>query len=450
MPRSRPPRPSRWPLAAFLVASALTVTSGSVLAVELTRAQAAAPTTLATSHGTTTTQASPTPEYTTAATVGTDQLSSAQRTIVAKLKRRIKASALGDTVVGQVVDLDSGTVVWSRRGATAVMPASTTKITTAVTVYETLGAKARISTTVVRDGDEKRVYLVGGADPSLTVKHLRALAEQTATALLEDDVTRVQLRLDDSLLPAPTRAKGWKRSYLTSAVAPVRALGLHGRIRSDTTADAGAAFADALEAEGVTVTRTARGTAPATAVELAEHRSATMATLVERMLLDSDNEYAEKLLRLAAIQAGHEGSWRGARTTRTEVLDDLGITEGYTLYDGSGLSRSDRVTGPMLTSLLDVITQSDTLSPIVDSLPVSGRSGTLSAALGRFSTSPTRCAKGLISAKTGTLDDVAALAGYAEGPDGEVLAFTFIENGAWPGGAHPQLDRLATTLTGCW
>ena len=64
-----------------------------------------------------------------------------------------------------------------------------------------------------------------------------------------------------------------------------------------------------------------------------------------------------------------------------------------------------------------------------DGLPLAGRTGTLKASYGRFVTADSRCAQGRVHAKTGTLGDVAALAGWTKGTDGRVKAFAFVVNG---------------------
>jgi D-alanyl-D-alanine carboxypeptidase/D-alanyl-D-alanine-endopeptidase (penicillin-binding protein 4) len=86
---------------------------------------------------------------------------------------------------------------------------------------------------------------------------------------------------------------------------------------------------------------------------------------------------------------------------------------------------------------------------------VAGRTGTLAAEYGRFTLRPSRCAVGLVHAKTGTLTGAIALSGTAVGWDGRSRAFSVIVN-------HPPTDRysvlqvrqaidgLAATVSGCW
>ena len=94
------------------------------------------------------------------------------------------------------------------------------------------------------------------------------------------------------------------------------------------------------------------------------------------------------------------------------------------------------------------------LNNLRDWLPVAGRTGTLARSAGRFNTSPARCAAGAIQAKTGTLGDAIALAGFARGSDGRTKVFVAIVNGRPTGYSRATtrryVDRAAASLTGCW
>jgi serine-type D-Ala-D-Ala carboxypeptidase/endopeptidase (penicillin-binding protein 4) len=55
-----------------------------------------------------------------------------------------------------------------------------------------------------------------------------------------------------------------------------------------------------------------------------------------------------------------------------------------------------------------------------------------------------------VHAKTGTLGDVAGLAGWTTGADGRLKAFAFVVNGKRADlTLKRKLDALAATVTGC-
>jgi D-alanyl-D-alanine carboxypeptidase/D-alanyl-D-alanine-endopeptidase (penicillin-binding protein 4) len=99
----------------------------------------------------------------------------------------------------------------------------------------------------------------------------------------------------------------------------------------------------------------------------------------------------------------------------------VAVTE-LKIRDGSGLSRLDNLTPGALTTLLRFMRKHPTWDVFYDSLPIAGVDGTL-----RSRMKGTRAADNL-RAKTGTLDDVSALAGYVTAANGRVLVFSFVAN----------------------
>jgi D-alanyl-D-alanine carboxypeptidase/D-alanyl-D-alanine-endopeptidase (penicillin-binding protein 4) len=172
--------------------------------------------------------------------------------------------------------------------------------------------------------------------------------------------------------------------------------------------------------------------------------------MVSTMLLYSDNEIAESLHKLVGIALGYGPTWSGARTAQAAQLAAQKLTSG-TLYDGSGLSRADRLSALQLARIvdrgIDPATQT-TLWPLKSGLPTAGKTGTLAS---RFSTTASKCAVGKVFAKTGTLGDVVALAGWTTGADGRVKTFAFLVNYKDSTTTLKQnVDMLAATVNGCY
>jgi serine-type D-Ala-D-Ala carboxypeptidase/endopeptidase (penicillin-binding protein 4) len=177
-------------------------------------------------------------------------------------------------------------------------------------------------------------------------------------------------------------------------------------------------------------------------------------SMLASMLLPSDNDYAEAFHRLVARRNGYSASWTGASAAQRKVLRDLGVDlSTSTLYDGSGLSRADRLTADQLVRVLSLAVDGahPKLAVLPSLLPVAARTGTLAPDYLRYTTWPTRCAAGIIQAKTGSLSGVISLAGYAQGADGRTKAFAWLANGV-PSTltTRKAVDKLATTITGCW
>ncbi|MDQ1599286.1 MAG: hypothetical protein QOD68_760 [Actinomycetota bacterium] len=381
-------------------------------------------------------------------------LSVTDQAVADRLATRSLAAALGKDLAGVVTDAATGQVIWAHTPAEAQIPASNAKILTAVNALEAFGPTHTFTTSVMTGSTARRIVLVGGGDPSLSARQLGGMARTTAAAWLAKGVTRVRVEVDDSLFPAPTSAIGWKRSYTIEDVSPVRALVVDHHRRWDTSLDAGKVFARKLVKWGLDVRRVARAVRPATSTVVTESHGLDLATQVAAMLKTSDNDVAEGLHRLVALQTGFPATWAGAQAAQSAALARLGVPLATGLNDGSGLSRQDRLSPAALVAVLGKVFDGQHPNLIglqQGSFAVAGVSGTLAPDYLRYVTNPTRCAAGLIQAKTGSLSGVISLSGFARGADGRVKLFSFLLNRV-PSTLTTRraVDRLAATVTGCW
>ncbi|MFF9808186.1 D-alanyl-D-alanine carboxypeptidase/D-alanyl-D-alanine-endopeptidase [Streptomyces coeruleorubidus] len=385
------------------------------------------------------------------------ELDPAEQKIADNLNTRIQDPRLGRDLSGLVIDAKSDKAIWGHNAATALMPASNTKLATATAALTVLGPDHRFTTKVVY-GDGT-LTLVGGGDRTLTADDLDTLAKTAIAGLKSAGLTSVKVRVDDSLFPEPTLATGWNTGYYPAEVTPVRPLAVDGHAVTDTSLDAGQVFAKLLAHRGVTVTGdVTRGAAGAGDVPVAEHRSDKLSTIVKHMLKVSDNNIAETLLRMTALGAGRPATFEdGTAVVRDVLSHTYGVSlDNFEMYDGSGLSRSTRIPAQALADILDLTTDpryGQTLKYIADGLPVAGEAGaTLGPEWGRFDTPDSRCAVGKVKGKTGTLTGAIALSGLTRAQDGRWKVFSFVENGstANPGDIKDALDGLAATVNGCW
>ncbi|MDQ4085650.1 MAG: D-alanyl-D-alanine carboxypeptidase/D-alanyl-D-alanine-endopeptidase, partial [Actinomycetota bacterium] len=154
-------------------------------------------------------------------------------------------------------------------------------------------------------------------------------------------------------------------------------------------------------------------------------QSPTLAQIVAYVIESSDNEGAEVLLRHAGLAAGRRGSFDGGAAAVRATLGRLGADmSGVRIFDGSGLSRDNRVTLDALVDTLQVAAspaQAD-LRPVVSGLPVAGFNGSLAYRFVTFGED----GRGLVRAKTGTLSGVNALVGVTVDRDGTPLAFAAV------------------------
>jgi len=156
---------------------------------------------------------------------------------------------------------------------------------------------------------------------------------------------------------------------------------------------------------------------------LVRHQSATLAEIGRVLMKDSQNLYAETLLKALGRLATGLGTARAGREVVSAVLSGWGIPETeYVMYDGSGLSRNNYVTPDMLITLLRVIHRGAAAERFLETLPIGGVDGTLERRL-----VATRAA-GRVRAKTGSIANTRALSGYLPTADDEILAFSIIAN----------------------
>lgn len=382
-------------------------------------------------------------------------LSPVDQVVHDQLVKRSGAPRLGPDLAGVVVDAGTGQVIWSATPNEAQRPASNVKLVTAVNALEAFGPQHRFETRVMTGATPRRVVLVGGGDPSLSRADLRRLAVETAASVLGQGLRWVRVHVDDTLFPAPTNAVGWRRTYTISDVSPVRALVVDQHRSWDTSLDAGRVFARMLERRGVRVRSVSRRAKPAGATLVSSVTGDDLGSQVAYMLRTSDNDVAEGLHRLVALQTGFAPTWEGAAQAQLAGLARLGITvPAGSLHDGSGLSRRDRLRPSEVIAVLRAAfdpAHPDLAGLQSGSLAMAGVNGTLGPDYLRYVTSPTRCAAGLIEAKTGSLSGVIALSGLAQGADGRVKLFSFLLNRV-PATLTTRraVDKLATTVTGCW
>ncbi len=158
------------------------------------------------------------------------------------------------------------------------------------------------------------------------------------------------------------------------------------------------------------------GTAPETAPSF-EWASPPLAELVRDINKHSNNLMAEQLALTLAWQAGDRPSTRAAARLRLAawLQQRLGwADDSFVLDNGSGLSRQARLSAAQLGQLLQAAWRSPVMPEFVASLPLAGVDGTLSRDPGRFGDAQARA-----HLKTGSLRDVAGLAGYVQALDGQ-------------------------------
>jgi len=206
------------------------------------------------------------------------------------------------------------------------------------------------------------------------------------------------------------------------------------------------AFRDAALKEGITIAGTLkRGVLPKGSRLVHVHESKPLADLIQDMNKESNNFMAESVLKaIGAETAGPPGTSQKGAAAVKRYLESLGVgTEGLVQVDGSGLSPENRVSANILARLLLATHENFQAAPeFMASLPIGGIDGTLDHRM--MGTPATR----KIRAKTGFINGVSSLSGYAWNENGRLLIFSIVVNdsGGGLGDVIQSVDRFCATL----
>ena len=185
------------------------------------------------------------------------------------------------------------------------------------------------------------------------------------------------------------------------------------------------------------------------------HHSPTLAEDVTVTLKTSQNLHAELLLRrlgqafgdvpeasAEGAAAPHSPSAEGARVVRQWLLNAGLDGQDFALYDGSGLSTKDLVTPRAEAQLLAFAARQPWFAAWKAALPVGGVDGTLA---GRFKDA---AMQGRVLAKTGTLGESRALAGYVRCASGREVIVAILDDEHEPGSSADRtvMDRVVAAV----
>jgi D-alanyl-D-alanine carboxypeptidase/D-alanyl-D-alanine-endopeptidase (penicillin-binding protein 4) len=233
--------------------------------------------------------------------------------------------------------------------------------------------------------------------------------------------------------PASCGERSWPIAYIEPESFAARAIeaawraqggGLSGRVR-DATAQEQAALARGGSISGLRPVL--RLDAP----------SLPLAEIVQDINKFSNNVMAQQVFYTLGLRAepAAAGTLAGARAV---VLDwwrqRLPGSTPPVLDNGSGLSRSERVSAQALSDLLGRMARSPVADDLLASLPVAGMDATMR--------NRARAVAGQAWLKTGSLRDVSAIAGYAQSASGRRYAVVGIINHDNAGPARAALDAL--------
>ena len=338
-----------------------------------------------------------------------------------------EVAALAPSALVLVMDAEGNELV-AQNTDKPFVPASVTKIVTAWLAMEVLGGDYRFETRFYLD-DKRKLYVRGGGDPFLISEELAPLATELVAAIGNKPITGIVL--DASHYPANLRIPGIENTgeaynALNSALAvnfntvsavrsgnkvrsaetqtPITPLaitqfrlrGPNGKGRISLSQDpavslhyAGELIAAFIERAGGSVKgKISTGTVPAGLKPVYVHQqSRTLSQILVELLRASNNYIANQVfLEIGAHRLGGPVSLQKSLRVANEMLAAHGLAAAIHLEEGSGISRSNRFTARGLAKVLELFAPHASL--------LHGHDGGMN--------------------KTGTLDGVSTLAGYAD------------------------------------
>ena len=152
-----------------------------------------------------------------------------------------------------------------------------------------------------------------------------------------------------------------------------------------------------------------------------EEHGKTLQTIASITNMKSVNLFAEQLLCLV----GYHKNGRGTTTEGIKIAQSYWgsrLSSGFVISDGSGLSRKNAFSANHFVELLQFMSSSTNYEDFKRTLPVAGKTGTLS------NVCRDQKASGRIYAKSGTMSRIKAYSGYVDTYSGKTLAFAIIVN----------------------
>lgn len=339
-----------------------------------------------------------------------------------RLDSMMRDPLLDYTQLGLMVwDLTDDRPLFSFNKQQLMRPASTMKLLTAITALDRLGGNYQYRTSLYYKGEivshtlKGDLYCVGGMDPAFDAGDLRIFAD--ALKQVGVDTISGSIVTDISLKDTLKWGEGWCWDDDNPDLSPL----LVGRKTGFVNR-----FSTALAETGITLDHvtTTNGVLPSDAVLVCE-RKRSIDYILQRMMKDSDNLYAESMFYQIAASSHRPGRANDAARVERALIERAGLNSShYRIADGSGLSLYNYLSPELEVSILRYTFKHQAMyEHLLPSLPIAGEDGTLKKRMKEPFVS------GKVRAKTGTLSGVSSLAGYVLTPNYHMLAFCIINQG---------------------
>lgn len=382
-----------------------------------------------------------------------------------------------------IKELDTGKIVYEQNSKRPTMPASTLKIVTLTSSIDTLGNDYKFSTKLYKNTNNE-LFIKLGADPFLTSSDLKNIF---STAVKNKKILAPKMiYIDDYILDSSEWGEGWQwdddlnplmpkfSSYnidnnLLGIVITPTTLGAPANIfttkfypttfmnlvTTDNTNSIKISRNNSISPDMITVEGTvnkqqteyipinhpkryfilrledainsskmeyygkfAQKKLPTTNVYLVAQADHNLNDAINAILKNSNNFVTETVFKVAGGKfVNNTGSLTNSQKMLNAYFEKLGLnSEDIKIVDGSGVSKNNLMTTDFMT---DFLANKEVTDIIKDKLPTAGE-GTLKNRMLYF--------RDNLRAKTGTLSDVSAIAGYITSRSGKTYVFDIMIN----------------------
>lgn len=344
------------------------------------------------------------------------------RNITSGIDSLLKSDMFETSMVGmEVYDLTDDSVIYCYNERQRMRPASTMKMIVAVAALDRLGGSFRFNTSLYYTGSVDDgtllgdVYCEGGMDPLFNGDDMNAFVESLRKAGIDSISGNVyaDLSMKDTL----RRGEGWCWDDDNPVLTPLLVSGKDNFMKR---------FTSKLNEAGISLAGdTLEGITPDSAYHICT-RFHTIDQVLMPMMKKSDNLFAEALFYQLGADTGKKRVSAGeARNVVNRLINKVGLSaRDYYIADGSGLSLYNYVSPHLEVALLRyAYANRNIYAHLFSSMPLAGADGTLAKRMREG------YAQYNVRAKTGTVEGVSALAGYATAANGHKLCFAIINMG---------------------
>lgn len=323
-------------------------------------------------------------------------------------------------------DLEADRQIVAHRAEYPVTPASVMKCLSTAVLRAAYPYTTKLATQVYLEGTTSggaftgNIVVVGSGDPSLGDGRHKGQAdfpEEIVKALKQKGITSFQgdIKIDDSYFAGPATHPTWSSGDLSASYGTgVHAFNYEGNASGKAAVkNPGNVFKKKLVAAmgkgGISYTE--KATAGGDRQLILTYNSPVLSELMRSCMFRSDNLYAEAFLRLFGRKKGTDGSVAASATKAMQHWDGLNFnTDAIEIVDGSGLSRSNRLSAQFLGEVLKSLKNDP---EYVSFFPLVGEEGTVRNFL---KGTPLQ---GYMALKTGSMRGIQSYAGYVLDEDFE-------------------------------